>query len=76
MAIPYFYEGDKNNELEWVDWDNIAPAGAMISSVNDFSKWLLLQINEGTWNEKEYFSGDQYTTMTTPYTNFKVSKRK
>jgi CubicO group peptidase (beta-lactamase class C family) len=27
--------------IEWVNWDNIAPAGGIISSVNDVSQWLM-----------------------------------
>ncbi|MFC2107463.1 serine hydrolase [Bacteroidota bacterium] len=33
--------------IEWLNWDNIAPAGALISSVNDISKWLIFQLNQG-----------------------------
>ena len=33
--------------IEWLNWDNIAPAGALISSVNEVSQWLIFQMNEG-----------------------------
>ncbi|MEN8224130.1 MAG: serine hydrolase [Bacteroidota bacterium] len=33
--------------IEWLNWDNIAPAGALISSVNEVSKWLIFQMNKG-----------------------------
>ncbi len=33
--------------IEWLNWDNIAPAGGLISSVNDISKWLIFQLNQG-----------------------------
>lgn len=33
--------------IEWVNWDNIAPAGGIISSVNDVSQWLIFQMNKG-----------------------------
>ena len=33
--------------IEWLNWDNIAPAGGLISSVNDVSKWLIFQMNKG-----------------------------
>lgn len=33
--------------IEWVNWDNIAPAGGIISSVNDVSQWLMFQMNKG-----------------------------
>ena len=33
--------------IEWQNWDNIAPAGGLISSVNDISQWLIFQMNKG-----------------------------
>ena len=33
--------------IEWMNWDNVAPAGALISSVNDLSKWLDFQMRKG-----------------------------
>jgi CubicO group peptidase (beta-lactamase class C family) len=33
--------------IEWVNWDNIAPAGGIISSANDVSEWLIFQMNKG-----------------------------
>ncbi|PCH77878.1 MAG: serine hydrolase [Flavobacteriaceae bacterium] len=74
IATPYFTENGKNNQLKWVNWDNIAPAGAIISSVHDFSKWLQLNLKEGTIHGKEYFSTKQFNQMTTPHINFSVRK--
>lgn len=72
VATPYFLEDGKNHELDWVNWDNIAPAGALISSVNDFAKWLRLNINNGTYNNKTYFTSKSLNTLTTPNINFNV----
>lgn len=72
VATPYFYENNTNHKLKWVNWDNIAPAGALISSVNDFSKWLMLNLNNGTLNDKTYFSTQSFNKLTTPHTNFTV----
>ncbi len=74
VATPYFYENGKNIELKWVNWDNIAPAGALISSVNDYSKWLQLNLHKGTLNGKEYFSKNTFNKLTTPYINFSVNE--
>ena len=56
VATPYYFENGTNNEVKWVNWDNIAPAGALISSVNDFSKWLQLNLKEGKLEEKLIFN--------------------
>lgn len=33
--------------------DNLGPAGSMTSSVNDLSKWLLMQLDNGKYNGKQ-----------------------
>lgn len=73
VATPYYFKDGENIELEWLNWDNIAPAGAIISSVNDFSKWIQLNINEGTIDSKKYFSKKSLHQLTTPHTNFNVN---
>jgi len=73
IATPYYFKDGKNIELKWVNWDNIAPAGAIISSVNDFSKWIQLNINKGTIASKKYFSKKSLHRLTTPHTNFNVN---
>lgn len=74
VATPYYFKDGKNIELQWVNWDNIAPAGGIISSANDFAKWLQLNINQGTIASKKYFSKASFNQLTTPHTNFKVPK--
>ncbi len=76
IATPYFTENNTNIALDWVNWDNIAPAGALISSVNDYSKWLQLNLKEGTFKGKTYFSKEQFNQLTTPHINFTVKKNK
>ncbi|MCK5637513.1 MAG: serine hydrolase [Flavobacteriaceae bacterium] len=73
IATPYFYENGKHNELKWVNWDNIAPAGALISSVNDYSKWLQLNLNQGTLNGKTYYSKKTYNKLTSAHVNLNVN---
>ena len=73
VATPYFYEDGVNIELEWVNWDNIAPAGAIISSVNDYAKWIMLVNSRGNLNGKLFISDGQFEEMTTPHINHKLS---
>ncbi len=74
IATPYFYEDGKHYEIKWVNWDNIAPAGALISSVNDYAKWLQLNLNKGSMNGKTFFSEKTFHKLTTPQTTFSVGK--
>ena len=73
VATPYFIDNGKNIALDWVNWDNIAPAGALISSVTDYANWIKLVINRGTYNGKQYISDNQFEEMVTPHVNFKLS---
>lgn len=72
IATPYFYENGTHYELEWLNWDNVAPAGALISSVNDYAKWLQLYLNKGTLNGKKYFSKRSFDKLTTPHISIPV----
>ena len=73
VATPYFAENGNNIQLDWVNWDNIAPAGAIISSVNDYANWIKLVINRGSYYGKQFVSDGQFEEMTTPHINFKIS---
>lgn len=33
--------------IEYLNWDNAAPLGGILSSVSDLSKWIILQLNKG-----------------------------
>ncbi len=35
--------------IKYMNWDNIAPAASIISNVEDISKWLIMQMNEGIY---------------------------
>ena len=74
VATPYFYEDGNHYEIEWSNWDNIAPAGALISSVNDYAKWLMVNLNKGKLNNTELFSSTSFNNLTTPRTNFPVGE--
>jgi CubicO group peptidase (beta-lactamase class C family) len=74
VATPYYYNGQENIELNWVNWDNIAPAGAIISSVNDFAEWLKLNIHRGVYDEKRFISDSNFEEMTTLHVVRKISE--
>ena len=69
VASPYFYENGSNHKIKWTNWDNIAPAGALISSVNDHAKWLLLNLNKGSYNGTKLFTSTSFNNLTTPRIN-------
>lgn len=56
VAQPHNDVDGKLVKIPFVNWDNIAPAGALISSVSDMSKWLRLQMNQGIWGKDTLLS--------------------
>jgi CubicO group peptidase (beta-lactamase class C family) len=54
--------------IPYLDWDNIGPAGSINSCVNDLSKWLKLQLNNGTFDNKVIFSKATNREMWSPQT--------
>ncbi len=74
VCTPYNYVNDKTIAIELLNWDNIGGAGIINSNIEDISKWIKLQLNKGTYNNKEIFTSKQSTKMLTPATNFTVSE--
>lgn len=55
VAKPHVKVGDKWIEIPYINWDNIAPAGGINSSVNDMLKWLRLQLHNGHFGDSLVF---------------------
>ena len=54
VATPYTTNySDKLNKVPFDNWNNLAPAASIISSVNDLSHWLLMQLDSGRYMGKE-----------------------
>lgn len=53
-ATPYTtsYTG-KLTQIPYDTWDNLAPAASIVSNVNDLSKWLIMQLNNGQFNNQQ-----------------------
>jgi CubicO group peptidase (beta-lactamase class C family) len=58
VAQPH-YVGDMNEKtitIPYVNWDNIGPAGSIISNVSDMSKWIRFHLNNGQWDGRQIIS--------------------
>ena len=75
VATPHKPEGDINNPIAWVNWDNMGAAGGIISSADDMVKWMRFQLNNGIIGKDTLFTKAQQMTMWTPHVNFQVSDR-
>ena len=54
----YTLVDDKIVELRAANVDNLGPAASITSSVNDLSKWLILQLDNGKFNGKQIIPED------------------
>ncbi len=74
VATPHKLKDGEHIAIEWYNWDIMAPAGGIISSVSDMSQWLLLQLDEGVLNGDTIFSETAQRTMWTPHVSYFVSR--
>lgn len=69
IAMPHEVKlGENPIVLNYLSWDNIAPAGALISSVSDMSNWLIMQLNNGIFEGDTILSEEQIWEMRSPQT--------
>lgn len=73
VAEPHMWKEGKVKPIPYIDWYNIAPAGAINSNVEDMLKWLSLQLNRGKYGDKVIFSEEQSREMWLPQTIDNVS---
>jgi CubicO group peptidase (beta-lactamase class C family) len=72
VCTPYNKVNDEVFPIELLNWDNIGGAGILNSDIEDMSKWVKLQLNNGIWHNDTIFTPTQATQMRTPHTNFTV----
>ena len=75
VATPHKPEGDINNPIAWVNWDNMGAAGGIISSADDMARWMRFQLNNGINGKDTLFTKAQQITMWTPHVNYPISDR-
>ncbi len=51
-ATPHKTLPESSKPIEWMNWDSMGAAGGIISSANDMSQWLRLQLRQGAMTEK------------------------
>ncbi len=68
IASPHNEVEGKNIPIDYVNWDNIGPAGSINASVRELSQWIRLQLGRGTldgrvfWNEARTWEMWENTT--------------
>ncbi len=73
VATPHKNRTDGVYPIEWYNWDAMAAAGGIISSVSDMARWLQLQLNHGELDGQRFFSEGSSWEMWTVHTPRAVS---
>lgn len=68
-ATPHARAEDKNYAIPWVDWENVAATGGLISSVEDLSKWMIFNLNNGVHNGDTLLTKKTRNLVWTPHSN-------
>jgi len=74
LAIPHAKHDGKIIPIKYISWDNIAPAGGINSTIYDMSKWIKMQLKNGTYNNHLYFTKDAQREMWSSQTIEDISK--
>jgi len=76
FAKPHFVEpGKKAVTINYMNWDNCAPAAGLNSSVKDMCNWLIMNVSEGKFKGKKIVSNKQLWEMQTPHTIIPVRRK-
>lgn len=78
FATPHKTFLDRSEPLPWMNWDSMAAAGGIISSVHDMSRWLQVQLRHGQFSASDQsalrlFSAAQSHAMWQAHTPMTVS---
>ena len=74
FASPHARIEDKNVVIPWVNWDNVASTAGLISSVEDISKWMIFNLNNGIHANDTILSKNTRNTVWKPHNSFKVNQ--
>ncbi len=73
VATPHKNWIDRTEPIDWYNWDAMAAAGGIISSVADMADWLKLQLGHGETGDVRLFSEASSWEMWTVHTARAVS---
>ncbi|HWP83525.1 MAG TPA: serine hydrolase [Bacteroidota bacterium] len=68
VATPHASIDKKLQPRDWVDIDNIGPAGSVNSNVLDMAQWIRLNLSKGVYEGKRVLSEEVVKEMQTPQT--------
>ena len=72
-AIPHARMDDRNIPIAYTDWSEIAAMGGLLSSVNEVANWMIFNMNQGKWNNRELLKPSTLNFLWTPHNNHLVN---
>ena len=72
-AQPHKPMEEKQEVIDWVNWDNMGAAGGIISSSDDMAKWMIMNLNRGVVNGDTIVDPAQHNLLWTPHNNHVVT---
>jgi len=72
FATPHARNEQGNYPIPWTSWDNVAATGGLVSSVEDLSKWMIFNLNNGIHNGDTLLSKKTRNMVWTPHNNHMV----
>jgi CubicO group peptidase (beta-lactamase class C family) len=73
VAQPHGLVNGQTEQFKWRSWDAAGAAAGIVSSVQDMTEWLQLQLDRGVVENDTIFSPERSHEMWTPYNSFRVS---
>jgi len=68
IATPHLFDNGTVKPIEWVNIDNVGPAGSVISNVTDMAQWVRLNLGRGSVDGLRLLSTEAAEEMQTPQT--------
>ena len=75
-ATPHRLEEGKNIPIGWVNWEEIAATGGLISSVEDMAKWMIFNLNNGIHHGDTLLTPASRNMVWMPHNNFYMNHTK
>jgi CubicO group peptidase (beta-lactamase class C family) len=73
FASPHAFTENKHVPIPWEDWEAIAATGGIVSSVEDMSKWMIFNLNNGISGKDTLLTPQLRNTLWTPHNVFGVN---
>jgi len=73
IASPHIYYNGNVMPINYLNWDNVAPAGSINSSITDMLNWVKMHLNNGVYNQDTLISGKSHNEMWKPQTIQEIS---